>query len=120
MKRQEGELGKCHARDYSGNAGNVQLGALRVGLFGLVLGFCCAGGLVEVALRWYSGWRLRGAGGFVWCFGLCAGIRGLPSCFKRRRLVFWPLRWRPRYVFVLHALPLCGAAPTFLCRRKEK
>jgi hypothetical protein len=23
-------------------------------------------------------------------------------------------------VFVLHALPLCGAAPTFLCRRKEK
>jgi hypothetical protein len=98
LKRQEGELGKCHARDYSGNAGNVQLGALRVGLFGLVLGFCCAGG-------------------FVWCFGLCAGIRGLPSCFKRRRLVFWPLRWRPRYVFVLHVLPLCGAAPTFLCRR---
>src|SRR6266702_2436749 len=49
-----------------------------------------------------------------------AGIRVLPSCFKRRRLALWPLRWRPRYVFVLHALPLCGAAPTFLCRRKEK
>jgi hypothetical protein len=24
------------------------------------------------------------------------------------------------FVSVLHALPLCGAAPTFLCRRKEK
>ncbi|MFP3553682.1 hypothetical protein SB861_23635 [Paraburkholderia sp. SIMBA_049] len=23
-------------------------------------------------------------------------------------------------VFALHASPLCGAAPTFLCRRKEK
>jgi hypothetical protein len=30
------------------------------------------------------------------------------------------LRWHPRDVSVLHALPLCGAAPTFLCRRKEK
>jgi hypothetical protein len=30
------------------------------------------------------------------------------------------LRWHPRYAFVLHASPLCGAAPTFLCRRKEK
>jgi hypothetical protein len=29
-------------------------------------------------------------------------------------------RWHPRYAFVLHASPLCGAAPTFLCRRKEK
>jgi hypothetical protein len=40
-----------------------------------------------------------------------AGIRGL--------LVF-ALRWHPRIVSVLHASPLCGAAPTFLCRRKEK
>jgi hypothetical protein len=30
---------------------------------------------------------------------------------------FW---WHPRDVIGLHALPLCGAAPTFLCRRKEK
>jgi len=30
------------------------------------------------------------------------------------------LRWHPRFVSVLQALPLCGAAPTFLCRRKEK
>jgi hypothetical protein len=30
------------------------------------------------------------------------------------------LRWRPRDVIGLLALPLCGAAPTFLCRRKEK
>ncbi len=29
-------------------------------------------------------------------------------------------RWHPRFAFVLHALPLCGAAPTFLCRGKEK
>src|SRR6476661_5772144 len=40
------------------------------------------------------------AGATVWLFLLC--------------------RWHPRYAFVLHALPLCGAAPTFLCRRKEK
>jgi len=26
----------------------------------------------------------------------------------------------PRFAFVLHASPLCGAAPTFLCRGKEK
>jgi hypothetical protein len=30
------------------------------------------------------------------------------------------LRWHPRFAFVLQASPLCGAAPTFLCRRKEK
>jgi hypothetical protein len=39
-------------------------------------------------------------------FFLCAGIR--------------VLRWHPRFAFVLQASPLCGAAPTFLCRRKEK
>jgi hypothetical protein len=42
--------------------------------------------------------RLRGAGGFV----------------------FLPLRRHPRDVIGSQALPLCGAAPTFLCRRKEK
>jgi hypothetical protein len=31
-----------------------------------------------------------------------------------------PLRWHPRFAFVVQASPLCGAAPTFLCRRKEK
>jgi hypothetical protein len=35
-------------------------------------------------------------------------------------LVFLPLRWHPRFAFALQASPLCGAAPTFLCRRKEK
>jgi hypothetical protein len=57
-------------------------------------------------------------------------------------LVWWflPFRWHPRFASVLHvshlcvwlfagirvmvfdvqASPLCGAAPTFLCRRKEK
>jgi hypothetical protein len=35
-------------------------------------------------------------------------------------LVCLALRWHPRYAFVLQASPLCGAAPTFLCRRKEK
>jgi hypothetical protein len=33
---------------------------------------------------------------------------------------FLPLLGHPRDVFGVHALPLCGAAPTFLCRRKEK
>jgi hypothetical protein len=47
----------------------------------------------------------------VFRFGLLlvfAGIRGLL------------FRGHPRYAFGLQALPLCGAAPTFLCRRKEK
>jgi hypothetical protein len=35
-------------------------------------------------------------------------------------LGFLPLRWHPRVAFVLQASPLCGAAPTFLFRRKEK
>jgi hypothetical protein len=30
------------------------------------------------------------------------------------------LRWHPRDVIGSRVLPLCGAAPTFLCRRKEK
>jgi hypothetical protein len=30
------------------------------------------------------------------------------------------LRWHPRFAFGLLALPLCGAAPTFLCSGKEK
>jgi hypothetical protein len=29
-------------------------------------------------------------------------------------------RWHPLFVSGLLALPLCGAAPTFLCSRKEK
>jgi hypothetical protein len=29
-------------------------------------------------------------------------------------------RWRPLFAFGLLALPLCGAAPTFLCSGKEK
>jgi hypothetical protein len=36
----------------------------------------------------------------VWFACVCAGIRVT--------------------VFAVHASPLCGAAPTFLCRRKEK
>jgi hypothetical protein len=30
------------------------------------------------------------------------------------------LRWHPRIRIGLLALPLCGAAPTFLCSGKEK
>ncbi|MFP3552415.1 hypothetical protein SB861_17075 [Paraburkholderia sp. SIMBA_049] len=52
-----------------------------------------------------SAYCLRASCVAVWCFGLCAGIRVMPSCFMRRRLVFWPLRWHSRYAFVLHALP---------------
>jgi hypothetical protein len=29
-------------------------------------------------------------------------------------------RWHPLFAFGLLALPLCGAAPTFLCSGKEK
>jgi hypothetical protein len=39
----------------------------------------------------------RHSGFLIFC---CGGIRG--------------------FVSVLHALPLCGAAPTFLCSGKEK
>ncbi|AUT55268.1 hypothetical protein C2L66_26440 [Paraburkholderia caribensis] len=56
-------------------------------------------------------------------FGLCAGIRGvllLLLSLASAGCLFWPLRRHPRFVSVLQASPLCGAAPTFLCRRKEK
>src|SRR5690349_7259252 len=67
-----------------------------------------------------------------------AGIRELLARFTRRPcagrnllffaaatcIVVWRFgicfRWHPRIVSSLHASPLCGAAPTFLCRRKEK
>ncbi|SDI62517.1 hypothetical protein SAMN04487926_120150 [Paraburkholderia steynii] len=55
-------------------------------------------------LRWHP--RLAFALASAAC--VCAGIRGLR------------LRWHPRFVSLLQASPLCGAAPTFLCRRKEK
>ena len=36
-------------------------------------------------------------------------------------LIRWhPCRWHPRFRIGLLALPLCGAAPTFLCSGKEK
>ncbi|MFP3550509.1 hypothetical protein SB861_07320, partial [Paraburkholderia sp. SIMBA_049] len=60
-----------------------------------------AGGLVFWSLRWHP----RYACALASAFCLCAGIRVMP------------VRWHPRYAFVLHASPLCGAAPTFLCRR---
>ncbi|GJH02948.1 hypothetical protein [Paraburkholderia terrae] len=34
--------------------------------------------------------------------------------------VWFCFRWHPRFASGSQALPLCGAAPTFLCRRKEK
>jgi hypothetical protein len=46
----------------------------------------------------------------AFAFCLCGAVGLVCSC----------LRWYPRIAFVLHASPLCGAAPTFLCRRKEK
>jgi hypothetical protein len=47
------------------------------------------------------------AGFFLWFIARCW-------------VAFLLSRWHPRYAFVLQASPLCGAAPTFLCRRKEK
>ncbi|CAG9211154.1 conserved hypothetical protein [Paraburkholderia caribensis] len=59
----------------------------------------------------------------VWFFGfgflLYAGGRDLLLVFAFV-FGFQTLRWHPRYVSSLQASPLCGAAPTFLCRRKEK
>jgi hypothetical protein len=92
---------------------------------------------LSATLGW--GFCLCGAGGAVWafcffagirevvfaarasptCFGLCAGIR-VGAYAARPGSLFLSFRWHPRYAFVLQALPLCGAAPTFLCRRKEK
>jgi hypothetical protein len=37
----------------------------------------------------------------------------------RRHPVFLRLRRHPRFAFVLHALPLCGAAPTFFAAAKK-
>jgi hypothetical protein len=57
-----------------------------------------------------SGWLcLRGAAGLVVL--AFAGILLLPLC------LFAGIRVA---VSAIQASPLCGAAPTFLCRRKEK
>jgi len=52
----------------------------------------------------------------------CCSIRlaSFSACFAVFEEVFSRLRWHPRFAFGLPALPLCGAAPTFLCRGKEK
>ncbi|WP_353552857.1 hypothetical protein [Paraburkholderia terrae] len=75
---------------------------------------------VFLAFALASALCLRASGVAVWCFGRCAGIRVLPSCFRRRRLVFWPLRWHPRFAFVRQALPfgvLAVALASALCLR---
>jgi len=50
---------------------------------------------------------------------LCSGIRCVHGSAVASGVCML-LRRHPRFAFVLHASPLCGAAPTFLCRRKEK
>jgi len=74
----------------------VAAGAMGFGF--LVSGFVCDAAVVYLGFCWHPGLSVRGAGGLV-CL-----------CF----------RWHPRVAFALHASPLFGAAPTFLCRRKEK
>src|ERR1700758_4963782 len=46
--------------------------------------FVCdaGGGLLSFSLA--SALCLHASGVAVWCFRLCAGIRAMPSCFKRR------------------------------------
>src|SRR5689334_20706540 len=59
----------------------------------------------------------------VWGLGLgflCEGVGLGCRCLQLQGSGFGVLCWHPRYVSSLHASPLCGAAPTFLCRRKEK
>ncbi|CAG9219081.1 hypothetical protein BCAR13_410002 [Paraburkholderia caribensis] len=58
-----------------------------------------------VAVRWFGFWVLG------WHPRFASSLHAS---------VFWGFRWHPRFVSSLHASPLCGAAPTFLCRRKEK
>ncbi|WP_143327286.1 hypothetical protein [Paraburkholderia hospita] len=58
---------------------------------------CCAAGLF---FCFCDGIRVFACGAVVWFACVFAGIRVT--------------------VFAIQASPLCGAAPTFLCRRKEK
>jgi hypothetical protein len=66
-------------------------------------------------MRWCD-FLLRKRFGFWFAFALALAfcLRGADG------LVCLCFCWHPRFAFVLHASPLCGAAPTFLCRRKEK
>ncbi|MEM5437345.1 hypothetical protein [Paraburkholderia diazotrophica] len=52
------------------------------------------------------------ASAIAWLFQRAAGIR---NC-----VVVSACRRHPQLRLAAQALPLCGAAPTFLCRRKEK
>jgi hypothetical protein len=81
----------------------------------------------DLGFGWYLRLSLPGAGVASRCFSLCVGIRFEPGgvfafalASGLSRAVCLLFCWHPRIAFVLQALPLCGAAPTFLCRRKEK
>src|SRR6266702_1818800 len=50
----------------------------------------------------------RGGEGGLSVFAV--GIRGVLSVWRSCRSVCLRFRWHPRYAFVLHASPLCGAA----------
>jgi hypothetical protein len=52
---------------------------------------------------------------FLGAAGLVVLVLVRASAFRCLRF-----RWHPRFAFALQVSPLCGAAPTFLCRRKEK
>ena len=84
-------------------------------------------------LRWHPRLGLRGAAGLVvlglsLASALCLRASGVAPV--RGGTYFWlsaTLGGLLRVcadiraaVFAVHASPLCGAAPTFLCRRKEK
>ncbi|MFD1023357.1 hypothetical protein ACFQ3P_10675 [Paraburkholderia sabiae] len=61
----------------------------------------------------------------MWVFCRCgAGYAGLASCFCvvvfAFAFLFFAFAGIRDFVAVLQALPLCGAAPTFLCSGKEK
>ncbi|HTR05635.1 MAG TPA: hypothetical protein VMJ11_03045, partial [Paraburkholderia sp.] len=62
----------------------------------------------------FMGCSLSGRSSSAWCvFGVCSGLLGF-ACRGLGALVFSCFR------VGMHALPLCGAAPTFLCGGKEK
>jgi hypothetical protein len=71
-----------------------------------------------------SGGKIEGGKGFFArsapVFLLRGALDGVLILSSTKGVLFLLFRWHPLDVIGLHALPLCGAAPTFLCRREEK
>jgi hypothetical protein len=87
-------------------------------------GVCCAGhffaGIREAVFAAQAVFSRASASG-VCCAGrFFAGIREAVFAAQALPVRACPLRGHPRGAYAARALPLCGAAPTFLCSGKEK